>query len=167
MKNCILCSTSFQPKSKQKYCLTCKNNGAARKDILKKYNSSEKNKKNQKRWYYSDIKKTRVIKNRFNRSEKGIISKNKYYTKNKEKIIKKNLIYYKKEMNSRAKARRIYKKVNKSIICSTCRTTLKIHIHHKDKNVFNNDIKNLIALCSSCHGKEHVRLNLVSFQNKQ
>ncbi len=44
--------------------------------------------------------------------------------------------------------------------CEICKTTKrKICIHHKDKNRKNNDIKNLSALCYSCHKKEDNRLN--------
>ena len=31
------------------------------------------------------------------------------------------------------------------------------HVHHKDGDKFNNSMKNLITLCSSCHGKEQWR----------
>jgi hypothetical protein len=32
-------------------------------------------------------------------------------------------------------------------------------LHHKDRNHKNNDKNNLIYLCKSCHGKEHVYID--------
>lgn len=40
-------------------------------------------------------------------------------------------------------------------ICSVCRSSLNINIHHIDGNIYNDDINNLKILCHSCHSKEH------------
>jgi len=62
----------------------------------------------------------------------------------------------------------IFKKIRKKIrerdkfICQCCGITEikyikifkeKLHIHHIDYNKFNNNKKNLITLCNSCHTK--------------
>ena len=40
-------------------------------------------------------------------------------------------------------------------VCSICEINTNIHVHHKDRNYKNNDISNLMYLCSSCHMKTH------------
>jgi len=41
-------------------------------------------------------------------------------------------------------------------ICQRCGEMVESpHIHHKDRDHFNNCIENLEVLCSKCHGKEH------------
>jgi len=45
-------------------------------------------------------------------------------------------------------------------ICQKChKETSRIEIHHKDGTMKNNGIDDLIALCPSCHKKEHYKLN--------
>lgn len=39
--------------------------------------------------------------------------------------------------------------------CEDCKSKIKLQIHHKDKNRKNNNINNLITLCSKCHKKYH------------
>ena len=39
--------------------------------------------------------------------------------------------------------------------CETCGATGKLHVHHIDGNPRNNDTKNLITLCPSCHRRCH------------
>ena len=34
-------------------------------------------------------------------------------------------------------------------------TVGEIHVHHKDRNPFNGDMDNLVALCRKCHLKRH------------
>jgi len=51
----------------------------------------------------------------------------------------------------RARARRWYK----SRPCEKCRSINNIVRHHIDRNTLNNDINNIIFLCSSCHRKLH------------
>jgi 5-methylcytosine-specific restriction endonuclease McrA len=41
--------------------------------------------------------------------------------------------------------------------CQDCATTIKLHVHHIDRNPSNNDPANLLTLCSSCHLKLHWR----------
>jgi len=40
-------------------------------------------------------------------------------------------------------------------VCEECGATKDLHVHHKDKNVANNSLTNLVGLCSSCHLKLH------------
>ena len=49
--------------------------------------------------------------------------------------------------------------------CSICETvvlnqTPEIHlcVHHKDQNIFNNELNNLQVVCNSCHQKLHRKL---------
>jgi 5-methylcytosine-specific restriction endonuclease McrA len=42
--------------------------------------------------------------------------------------------------------------------CVICATTEGLHIHHKDKNPSNNQMKNLIVLCGVCHKKVHMNV---------
>jgi hypothetical protein len=45
------------------------------------------------------------------------------------------------------------------ICCNNCGTTEhQLDIHHKDGNVSNNEINNLVILCRSCHKKLHIGL---------
>jgi hypothetical protein len=41
--------------------------------------------------------------------------------------------------------------------CSTCGSTEKLHVHHKDRNPENDDPSNLVTLCASCHLRLHWR----------
>lgn len=41
--------------------------------------------------------------------------------------------------------------------CIICGATDNLHVHHKDGNHNNNDINNLVWLCSKCHHDVHVR----------
>lgn len=42
--------------------------------------------------------------------------------------------------------------------CSCCGSTTSLELHHKDLNWLNNTPSNLQWLCTSCHSKEHSRL---------
>ena len=51
-----------------------------------------------------------------------------------------------------------YRHKIKDVICKDCKKRFprtKIQIHHKDGNRKNNNLRNLIALCKSCHLKRH------------
>jgi hypothetical protein len=54
-----------------------------------------------------------------------------------------------------AKARALYYKSHKIVVCDECGSKKQINIHHKDENWKNNNIKNLQPLCASCHTKHH------------
>lgn len=41
--------------------------------------------------------------------------------------------------------------------CRDCGATTKLHVHHDDRDVTNNDPANLIVLCASCHLRLHWR----------
>jgi 5-methylcytosine-specific restriction endonuclease McrA len=41
--------------------------------------------------------------------------------------------------------------------CQNCGETEGILVHHRDGDRTNNDLSNLIPLCSACHGKVHGR----------
>jgi len=42
--------------------------------------------------------------------------------------------------------------------CAACGATEGLHIHHKDENPSNNQIKNLSVLCGVCHKKFHMKV---------
>lgn len=44
--------------------------------------------------------------------------------------------------------------------CEQCGSTLKLHVHHIDKNPMNNTEDNLQTLCSICHHKVHAKNKL-------
>lgn len=58
--------------------------------------------------------------------------------------------------NSRRRASRLIDKSK----CIFCNSKNNIQVHHKDFNVFNNNIENLITLCKKCHGNIHNRLSI-------
>ena len=39
--------------------------------------------------------------------------------------------------------------------CWKCLNPGKTHVHHKDKNILNNNKSNLLPLCTDCHGDFH------------
>jgi len=39
--------------------------------------------------------------------------------------------------------------------CDFCLGQRNLQIHHKDRNIKNNDLANLATLCASCHNKLH------------
>lgn len=43
----------------------------------------------------------------------------------------------------------------KGEMCEECRTTERLHVHHMDGNITNNDPSNLKTLCASCHLRWH------------
>jgi hypothetical protein len=43
----------------------------------------------------------------------------------------------------------------KDLKCELCSSFDKIHIHHKNKNIYDNDLKNLQVLCAKCHYRTH------------
>jgi 5-methylcytosine-specific restriction endonuclease McrA len=57
---------------------------------------------------------------------------------------------------------RIFERSGKEKICEKCGESEKrILIHHKDGDRKNNKLENLIALCDTCHGKEHRSFNRI------
>lgn len=50
----------------------------------------------------------------------------------------------------------------KKSYCEICnKTNCRLEIHHKDNRHGNNEVENLITVCSSCHKKEHYKLGRV------
>lgn len=77
-----------------------------------------------------------------------------YYQKNREIILLKMKEYYIPN-NARGRAKTIAKKYLGLKICSECKTLRDIDVHHIDFDPLNNNPKNLVYLCSICHGKKH------------
>jgi len=154
---CKICPSEFIKKGKTLYCAECRSSGLARKDSHKKYRQSPKRKACLLR--YQKTNKRRISANKYNRSENGKASKLKYYNSHKQLVIDRAKKTQKLETRSRTNAHDKVKRLKIPRICILCHVTEKLIVHHKDKNVFNNNIENLIILCSSCHGKEHEALN--------
>jgi hypothetical protein len=49
--------------------------------------------------------------------------------------------------------------------CQICGNDKELEIHHKDKNIRNNDINNLIKLCRRCHMLIDGRFKNLNFRN--
>lgn len=126
---CIICGTVFIGTKKHKYCDTCRK--TKRKESWRKYLDTHRGQQRER-------------------------VKIDYY-KNKEKYIE-----YSKSIqtnnNGRTRAKYFMKKLNIPKICFSCKTTEgRIDVHHKDGNPLNNDIANLVYVCSVCHGRLHRR----------
>ena len=55
---------------------------------------------------------------------------------------------HKQTMMSRARK-------HKKSQCRVCLATSRLHIHHLDHNVRNNELSNLMTLCVTCHNRHH------------
>ena len=68
-------------------------------------------------------------------------------------------------IKTRHQVHRLVRKIfGNNLICQNCGKSQEIepiHIHHKDKNILNNTLNNLISLCNSCHHKEHINKDMV------
>lgn len=42
-------------------------------------------------------------------------------------------------------------------VCQKCESTENVLVHHKNADRSDNDLSNLIPLCTACHGKVHAR----------
>lgn len=51
--------------------------------------------------------------------------------------------------------------------CKICGATKKIDIHHIDKDRTNNNIKNLLPICKSCHSKIHNQILNIKHMRKK
>ena len=56
-----------------------------------------------------------------------------------------------------SRAREILTLIGRSLkVCETCGVKgSKMHIHHKDRNPYNNEPSNLLVLCKHCHSRRH------------
>ena len=50
--------------------------------------------------------------------------------------------------------------------CERCDNTLRLEMHHKDRDQKNNDPSNLETLCKSCHKKEHINAKAMASTRK-
>lgn len=154
LKVCECCRQYYTPGKflfkRQRYCQECIKDGVARKLSIKKYDVSEKGKLKKKGWIERNRDRVRAIKQKYANSTKGKLHKKEYRIKTREhrhEYMKK----YWRETKSRTIAHNKYRRLFPNPKCSECNLEEDVHIHHKDFNVFNNDIENLIPLCCSCH----------------
>ena len=59
--------------------------------------------------------------------------------------------------NAHTTARKANELIIKKQECEICGKTGKLDVHHIDDNYQNNDLKNLMILCRSCHMKQHMK----------
>ncbi len=60
----------------------------------------------------------------------------------------------------------MYRKWGKKDNCQLCKSKNNLLVHHKDFNRLNNNIKNLICICRSCHKKTHDVFNKLRGERK-
>jgi len=65
----------------------------------------------------------------------------------------KNIPANRKERIKKLSIRTFHKAVEEK--CAICGSMKNLNVHHKDKNRYNNDLSNLITVCSICHGGIH------------
>jgi len=142
VKQCEFCGIKFQSIRRKTCSNTCK--GKLQYQKRKKYC--------QQWWkkYYLKHKKELNRKSRF------------WYHNNKTQALqinKKATLKYKNKTRFDGKRQEILEAHNNK--CDFCEKIKKLHIHHIDGQSYwnskkaNNDIKNLMVLCSSCHKKLH------------
>jgi hypothetical protein len=148
-KKCVVCGIKFNSSyQRTKYCSThCKSKGDYQRRIeyhkahWKKYSLKNREKLNQRNaeWY----------------REHKLLARS---------INKKATLKYKDNTRFGGK-REIILKLHKNS-CDFCKTTKNLHIHHIDGKSYwngkpNNDLKNLMVLCGTCHKKLHWMLTRV------
>jgi hypothetical protein len=69
---------------------------------------------------------------------------------------KKGKVKVNKRRSAKNEARKRAREIKKSIdVCEVCGGSGKLHVHHIDRDVFNNAHENLVKLCIQCHIEEH------------
>lgn len=53
---------------------------------------------------------------------------------------------------------RAYRKLVSETACASCGATQDLLVHHDDGNHFNNEVGNLVVMCSPCHSRHHKTL---------
>jgi hypothetical protein len=150
--NCIYCNKEIIGRRKDaRYC----SKECVKLDYLKRNKLIIK--KQRAEWYLLNIERERKrSKGWYKNHQKSEIEKNKEYRKQKKELFN---WYHNKDRFNRVKD--IILEIDKNH-CQLCNTDKKLCIHHIDgsghsskKEFINNDIKNLITLCNSCHHKLH------------
>lgn len=166
-RQCVVCSNLYTPNSSiQKVCFVC------RRTYRKTYktnwanNNKERVVVSRNKWYWENLDKSRTAKRKWNWSKKGQDYRKKYYIENKE-LINKRMEKYKDKTRSRIKANKIVNKLGWKRVCSFCTSIVKVNIHHKDCDPFNNSIENLQMLCLRCHTDFHHRKNMELDQTRE
>lgn len=128
-KNCLICNDTFEAKTSQKYCLTCRET---------KYKELKR-----ARDYEGDIRRGRI--------------KNPYVgSGGAQKTGEEHPTYVNGIGIYRRIALEHYGYVCE--VCKLDLTTIasdRISVHHKNRDRTNNTIENLAVMCKSCHAKEH------------
>ena len=93
---------------------------------------------------------------KYNHSHREIVAKKSLenYYKNKDRYIEYQKIH-RLENNARTRDKYAIKKAGIFKICVDCGTDKKIHVHHIDFDPLNNNLNNLVYLCTVCHGLKH------------
>ena len=149
IKVCEICGNKFTPyRSTNRFC----SKECRAKDENKRYLEIHK------KWVRENPEKRKKAWRKYNETHKEIINK-----KNRENYYRKRdyyLKYQKLEINkinnnARTRAKIVMKNADIKKECFECGSLEKIQIHHIDYKPINNDLSNLIYLCSTCHGKRH------------
>ena len=161
-KTCIICHKEFQPIVGNQICCGEKDCKKVRHNQIsvKSYGENKEiYKARQKKYYQENLAKVRETKRKWNNDPKNT-DKRKYNPSYRKPY---TLDQYKK-INSREKARKIMRQNNIIKICSykfiSHMCNKRIEVHHKDQNVFNNNIENLEYICSIYHKYIHRQLRL-------
>jgi len=143
IKICQACKARFAPyRSNNKFC----SKECREKEEYRRY----------KKWCKENPERRLATIRKYNethREEQKIRSK-KWYEKNRENA-KAYQKLFRENNNARTRAKTAMKNLPK--ICCACGSIKNIHVHHLDFNPLNNNKRNLIFLCSICHGKAHQR----------
>ena len=151
IKKCVICDTEFEAlRSDGIYC-----SGKCRR---KPWN--DRNAAYHKDYASKNREKLRKIKEKWNRSDKGVANRKEWYENHKDEIIRKldsnPNRNYEAMMGKRAK-RQLLKHFPKA--CFDCGTSSGlIDAHHINKIRSDNSLNNLKWLCRKCHAIEHIRL---------
>jgi len=144
-KKCIICGKLFD--SYLGIAKSCK--GDCRK---KYYNQKSKEwvKKNKERRKANWTKYNETHREEVNRRNLENYYKNKDFRLAYQKLPKNKL-----DNNARTRAKTVMKNAGIEKVCASCGVENNIEIHHIDFNCRNNNLLNLIYLCTTCHGKRH------------
>lgn len=108
-----------------------------KKDYYKRYRIEHKEELKRKRHEYYESNKDRIK-----------AKCKSYYSKNRDRVVE-------RVGKTKYPHRAVYDASGQEWICAMCGAVKNLQVHHKDQDQSNNDISNLVCLCSSCHTGLH------------
>jgi|SRR5579863_3610490 len=161
--NCIHCGKPFTrvwPNANQRTCSR----------LCKRLSYNERNRaalnERSKKWARNNRERRLEIQRKWNASEKGQLSKRRWYEAHVSENVKKYLTRYRldevvrKLQQARLSSRRKLLKTDRPYVCERCGSMARLHCHHKDRDPFNRELSNLQWLCATCHGFAHSEAGL-------